>query len=61
MQLAIAILISLVGVVSWGTLIGSMMPLILNRLGQDPAASSAPLVTTLINVTGIVLYFNIAL
>ena len=52
---------SLVGVVAWGTLIGALFPLILKRLGADPASSSAPFVATLIDVTGIVIYFNIAL
>jgi magnesium transporter len=48
-------------VVTWGALVGSMLPLVLKRLGLDPATSSAPFVATLIDVTGIVIYFNIAL
>jgi magnesium transporter len=52
---------SLIGVVAWGTLIGSLFPILLKRIGADPAASSAPFVATFIDVTGIVIYFNIAL
>ncbi len=52
---------SLIGVVAWGTLIGSLFPILLKRVGADPAASSAPFVATFIDVTGIVIYFNIAL
>jgi len=48
---------SLVGVVMWGTLAGSMLPLLLRRLGFDPAVSSAPFVATLVDVTGLVIYF----
>jgi len=48
---------SLVGVVMWGTLSGSMLPLILRRLGFDPAVSSAPFVATLVDVTGLIIYF----
>ena len=50
----------LVGVVMWGTLVGSMLPLILRRLGFDPATSSAPFVATLVDVTGLVIYFSVA-
>jgi magnesium transporter len=58
--LALTVAISLVGVVLWGTLSGSMLPFILRRLGFDPAASSAPFVATLCDVTGLVIYFVIA-
>jgi len=51
---------SLLGVVMWGTISGSMLPLLLKRLGADPATSSAPFVATLVDVTGLVLYFTIA-
>lgn len=51
---------SLVGIVLWGSLMGSMLPMILKRLKLDPAASSAPFVATLVDVTGIVIYFSIA-
>jgi magnesium transporter len=52
---------SLIGVVLWGTLMGSMLPLILKKLGADPAASSTPFVATLVDVTGLMIYFSIAL
>jgi magnesium transporter len=51
---------SLVGVVLWGTLTGSMLPIILKKLGADPAASSAPFVATLVDVTGLIIYFSVA-
>ncbi|GJQ25058.1 MAG: magnesium transporter MgtE [Phycisphaerae bacterium] len=54
---AFAVGTSLVGVVMWGTLSGSMLPLIMRRLGFDPAVSSAPFVATLVDVTGLVIYF----
>ena len=53
--------ISLVGVVLWGSLSGSMLPFVLRRMGADPATSSAPFVATLVDVTGLVIYFSIAL
>jgi magnesium transporter len=53
--------IALVGVVLWGTLTGSLLPLLLRRLGFDPATSSAPFVATLVDVTGLVIYFSVAL
>jgi magnesium transporter len=52
--------ISLLGVVVWGTLSGSMLPFVLRRLGFDPASSSAPFVATLVDVTGLVIYFTAA-
>jgi magnesium transporter len=52
--------IALIGVVLWGSLAGSMLPLILKRLGADPATSSAPFVATLVDVTGLIIYFSIA-
>lgn len=52
--------LSLVGVVLWGAVMGSMLPFILRRLGFDPAVSSAPFVATLVDVTGLVIYFTIA-
>jgi magnesium transporter len=48
------------GIVLWGTLVGSMLPFILRRCGLDPATSSAPFVATLVDVTGLILYFTIA-
>jgi len=58
--IAITVWISLIGVVSWGTLTGSMLPFILKRLGADPAVSSAPVVATLVDVVGMVIYFTFA-
>jgi len=52
---------SLIGVVLWGTLSGSMLPFLLKRLGLDPATSSAPFVATLVDVTGLVIYFTFAI
>ena len=52
--------LSLVGVVLWGTLSGSMLPFTLKRIGFDPAVSSAPFVATLVDVTGMVIYFEVA-
>jgi magnesium transporter len=52
--------LSLIGIVMFGTLTGSMLPLLLKRLGLDPAVSSAPFVATLVDVTGIVIYFSVA-
>lgn len=52
--------ISLVGVVLWGTLSGSMLPLVLKKCGADPATSSAPFVATLVDVTGLLIYFTVA-
>jgi magnesium transporter len=59
--IAITVAISLIGVVLWGTLTGSLMPLLMRRLGFDPAASSAPFVATLVDVTGLVIYFTVAM
>jgi magnesium transporter len=58
--LALTILCSLIGVVGFGTLAGSMLPFILRRCGLNPASASAPFVATLVDVTGLVIYFNIA-
>ncbi|HYJ37202.1 MAG TPA: magnesium transporter [Chitinophagaceae bacterium] len=51
---------SLLGVVVWGTISGSMLPIFLKKLGADPATSSAPFVATLVDVTGLVIYFSTA-
>jgi magnesium transporter len=58
--IAMTIFGALMGVVVWGTFVGSMLPLLLRRLGFDPAASSAPFVATLVDVTGLVIYFTVA-
>ena len=57
--LGVALSSSLILVVLWGTLVGSMLPFLLQRLGADPAVSSTPFVSTLVDVTGIVIYFSI--
>jgi magnesium transporter len=59
--LAMTVGISLLGVVTFGTLTGSMLPFALRRFGFDPASASAPLVATLVDVTGLVIYFSVAL
>ncbi|MGZ3764395.1 MAG: magnesium transporter [Mucilaginibacter sp.] len=61
LRMAFTVCFSLVGVVLWGSLAGSMLPIILKKLGFDPATSSAPFVATLVDVTGLVIYFNIAM
>jgi magnesium transporter len=58
--IANTIFISLIGIVLWGSVIGSMLPIMLKRLGLDPATSSAPFVATLVDVTGIIIYFSVA-
>lgn len=58
--LGISVSLSLVAVVLWGVVTGAMLPFILKRLGLDPASSSAPFVATLVDVTGLVIYFSIA-
>jgi magnesium transporter len=59
-QFLMAIPLSVVGVVLFGSLAGAMLPLALRRIGLDPASASAPLVATLVDVTGIIIYFTIA-
>ena len=58
--LALTILLALIGVVTFGTVAGSMLPFILRRCGLNPASASAPFVATLVDVTGLIIYFNIA-
>jgi magnesium transporter len=57
---ALTVGLSLVGVVLWGTLSGSMLPFVLRRIGFDPASASAPFVATLVDVSGLVIYFSVA-
>lgn len=57
---ALTVGLALIGIVLWGTLAGSMLPFALRRLGFDPATSSAPFVATLVDVTGLVIYFSVA-
>jgi len=58
--IALTIFFSLIGVVLWGSLTGSLLPIVLKRIGADPAASSAPFVATIVDVTGIVIFFTVA-
>jgi magnesium transporter len=60
MAIGITVGLALVGVVLWGTLCGSMLPMVLKKLGADPAVSSAPFVATLVDVTGLIIYFSFA-
>lgn len=53
--------VALIGVVLWGTIAGSMLPIVLKKFGADPATSSAPFVATLVDVTGLVIYFSVAM
>ena len=61
MRIALTVGISLVGVVTFGTTTGATLPFVLRRLGFDPASASAPFVATLVDVTGLVIYFSVAL
>lgn len=61
LMIAVTIGFSLIGVVLWGTLCGALLPLILRRIGVDPATSSAPFVATIVDVTGLIIYFLIAM
>ncbi len=58
--LGVTVAVALVVVVLWGTLVGSMLPFVMRRVGADPAASSTPFVSTLVDVTGLVIYFSVA-
>lgn len=60
-MIALTMGLSVVGVVTFGTTVGAMLPLLLRRLGLDPASASAPFVATLVDVTGLVIYFSVAL
>ncbi len=58
--IAITVAASLIGVVLFGTIVGSTLPFILRRMGMDPASASAPFVATLVDVTGLIIYFTVA-
>src|SRR5262249_44836907 len=60
MLVSCTVAFSLVGIVLWGSLIGSMLPFVFRRLGFDPASASAPFVATLVDVTGLIIYFSVA-
>ncbi|MDP1660316.1 MAG: magnesium transporter [Phycisphaerales bacterium] len=59
--LSVAISVTLIGVVVWGSIMGAMLPFLLKKCGLDPAGSSTPFVATLVDVTGIVIYFSVAI
>jgi magnesium transporter len=59
--IALTVGLGLVGIVTFGSFTGSMLPFILKRLGFDPASASAPFVATLVDVTGLMIYFSVAL
>jgi magnesium transporter len=58
--LALTVSFTLIGIVIWGTIMGSMIPMFLKKIGKDPAVSSAPFIATLVDVTGLIIYFSIA-
>ena len=60
MLIGLTVFFSLIGIVLWGTIAGSMLPLLLRRLGLDPASASAPFVATIVDVTGLIIYFTTA-
>jgi len=60
LRVAVAVSLALIGVVLWGSMAGAMLPFILRRLGFDPASASAPFVATLVDVTGLIIYFTVA-
>lgn len=57
LPIALTVSVALIGVVTFGSLVGSMLPFVLRRLGADPASASAPFVATLVDVSGIIIYF----
>jgi magnesium transporter len=58
--IAFTVWASLIGVVCFGSVVGSMLPFLLRRIGFDPATASAPFVATLVDVTGLIIYFTVA-
>ena len=59
-RVAVTVALAVVGVVGFGSMAGSMLPFVLKKAGFDPASASAPLVATLVDVTGLVIYFSAA-
>ena len=59
-SLAEVIALAVMGICLWGTIVGSMLPLVFKRLGVDPGIASSPFVATFVDVTGIMIYFTIA-
>ena len=60
LRVGVTVMLALIGVVTWGSLAGSMLPFALRAIGFDPATSSAPFVATLVDVTGLIIYFLVA-
>lgn len=60
LEIGFTVGISLIGVVLWGNIIGTLFPILLKRLGLDPATSSAPFVATVVDITGLIIYFTVA-
>ena len=60
LRIGVTVAVSLVWIVVWGSIAGSMLPFALRRAGLDPASASAPFVATLVDVTGLVIYFSVA-
>jgi magnesium transporter len=60
LSVAFAVSLSIVGIIMWGTLIGAVLPLLLRRLKLDPATACAPFVATIVDVSGLVIYFTVA-
>lgn len=60
LEIGLTVGVSLIGVVLWGNTVGSLFPMILKRLGLDPAVSSAPFVATVVDITGLIIYFSVA-
>jgi magnesium transporter len=58
--IGLTVAVSLVWIVMWGAIAGSMLPFVLHRLKLDPASASAPFIATLVDVTGLVIYFSVA-
>ena len=58
--IGLTVLLALIGVVLWGSMTGSLLPIVLKRLGADPAASSTPFVATIVDVVGILIFFGLA-
>jgi magnesium transporter len=61
LSIAFTVFFSLIGVITFGTLVGSLLPFVLRRIRIDPATASAPFVATLVDVTGLVIYFTVAI
>jgi len=58
--LAVTVAVSVAGVVLWGAMVGSFLPFVLKKVGWDPASASAPFVATIVDITGLIIYFSVA-